>query len=115
MRNLETHDVFAAARLLKKIGVREEIKAVAKEAEENKNKRVQFDMGFDLMFGILEKATEENAEIEIYKFIAELFECEWEEVRRMKPIELFKKLEQVANIEEWKSFFEYVAKLMKKK
>ena len=115
MRNLETHDVFAAARLLKKIGVREEIKAVAKEAEEKKNKRVQFDMGFDLMFGILEKATEENAEIEIYKFIAELFECEWEEVRRMKPIELFKKLEQVANIEEWKSFFEYVAKLMKKK
>lgn len=115
MRNLETHDVFAAARLLKKIGVREEIKAVAKEAEENESKRVRFDMGFDLMFGILEKATEENAEIEIYKFIAELFECEWEEVRRMKPIDLFKKLEEVANIEEWKSFFGYVAKLMKKK
>lgn len=115
MRNLETQDVFKAARLLKKIGVREEIKEVAKEAEENKGKRVRFDMGFDLMFGILEKATEENAEIEIYKFIADIFECEWEEVRKMNPLELFKKLEEVANIEEWKSFFGYVAKLMKKK
>lgn len=115
MRNLETRDIFTAARLLKKIGVREEIREVAREAEENKGKRVRFDMGFDLMFGILEKATEENAEIEIYKFIAELFECEWKEVRTMNPIELFKKLEEVANFEEWKNFFGYVAKLMKKK
>ena len=112
MRNLETRDIFAASRLLRKIGVREEIKAVAKEAEESKGKKVRFDMGFDLMLGILEKATTESAEVEIYKFIASLFECEWEEVRSMNPITLFKKLEEVANFEEWKSFFGYVAKLM---
>ena len=113
MRNLETHDIFSAVRLLNKIGVREEIREVAKQAEENKTKTIRFDMGFDLMLGILEKATSENSETEIYKFIANLFECEWEEVRKMNPITLMKNLEKVANFEEWKSFFDYVKRLMK--
>lgn len=115
MRNLRTSDLFAACRLLSKIGVREEIKQVAKDAEESKGKRIQFDLGFDLLLGIVEKATQEKAEIEIYKFIADLFECEWENVRDMKPTELIKKLEDVADIEEWKNFFGSVARLMKKK
>ena len=113
MRSLETSDIFAAVRLLNKIGVREEIREVAKQAEENKTNKVRFDMGFDLIFGIIEKATSENSEKEIYKFIANLFECEWEEVRKMNPITLMKKLEEVANIEEWKSFFGYVKRLTK--
>ena len=113
MRNLETHDIFSAVRLLSKIGVREEIRTVAKAAEENKSNKIRFDMGFDLMFGIIEKAATENAEKEIYKFIANLFECEWEEVRRMKPIALMKNLEEVASFEEWKDFFGYVKRLMK--
>ena len=115
MRNLETQDIFAAVRLLSKIGVREEIKEVARQAEENKTKTVRFDMGFDLLLGIIEKATQENAEKEIYKFIANLFECDPEKVAKMKPIELMKDLEKVANFEEWKDFFGYVKGLMKKK
>ena len=115
MRSLETQDIFKAARLLTKIGVREEIREVALRAEESKGKKIKVDFGFDLLFGVFEKATQENAEKEIYKFIADLFECDPEEVRKMPPIELFKKLEQVANIEEWKSFFGYVAKLIRKK
>jgi hypothetical protein len=115
MRNLRTSDIFAACRLLSAIGIREEIRDVAKQAEENKGKRIQFDMGFDLLMGILEKATAEHAENEIYKFISNLFECDWESVRDMDPIELFDKLEQVASIEKWKNFFKRVADLMKKK
>ena len=115
MRNLRTSDIFSACRLLSAIGIREEIKEVAMKAEENKIKKVHVDMGFDLLFGILEKATQENAEKEIYKFIADLFECDWESVRDMDPIELLDKLEQVADIEKWKNFFQRVAALMKKK
>ena len=62
-----------------------------------------------------ELRTKEKAEVEIYKFIANLFECNWEEVRDMDPVELLDKLEQVADIEKWKSFFKRVAALMKKK
>jgi len=115
MRSLQTSDLFSAVRLLTRIGVREEIKDVVTRAEESKTKKVKMDMGFDLLFGVLEKAAQENAENEIYKFIADLFGCEPGEVRTMKPIELFKKLEEVANIEEWKDFFKHVAALMKKK
>lgn len=115
MRNLQTSDLFSLCRILTTIGIREEIREVAIKAEESKTKKVKVDMGFDLLFGILEKATKEQSEQEIYKFIANLFECKWEEVRDMDPVELLDKLEQVADIEKWKSFFKRVAALMKKK
>ena len=115
MRGLRTSDIFSACRLLSMIGIREEIKEVARQAEESKTKKVKVDMGFDLLFGVIEKATAENAEKEIYKFIADLFECDWESVRDMDPIELLDKLEQVADLEKWKSFFKRVAALMKLK
>ena len=115
MRNLKTSDIFSMCRLLNKIGVREEIREVAKQAEESKTKKVRFDMGFDLIFGVIEKATQENAEKEIYIFIADLLECSWEEVRDMDPITLFDRLEEVANVEMWKNFFKRVAALMKQK
>jgi hypothetical protein len=51
----------------------------------------------------------------LFKFIANLFECDWQEVRDMDPIDLLDKLEQVADIEKWKNFFKRVAALMKKK
>ena len=113
VRKLQTSDLFAAIRLLKKIGVREEIKEVAKRAEESKEKIIKTDMGFDLFFGILEKAAEENAETEVYKFIADLFGCTWKEVSVMNPIQLFKQLSEVADFKEWKDFFKCVATTMK--
>lgn len=115
MRGLQTSDIFSAVRVLTKIGVREEIKEVAKQAEASKTKKVQIDFGFDLMFGIIEKAAQQNAENEIYIFIADLLECEPEEVRVMNPVKLFKSLLEVANVEEWKDFFGYVRQLIMKK
>ena len=115
MRNLQTTDVFSAFRLLNKIGVREKIREVAIQAEESKGKKVKIDDGFDLLFGILEKAAQKNAENEIYVFIADLLECQPEEVAKMNPVKLIKSLLEVANIEEWKDFFGYVRGLIMKK
>lgn len=115
MRNLKTSDIFSACRLLSTIGIREEIKEVARQAEESKTKKIKVDMGFDLLFGVIEKATTEGAEKEIYKFIADIFESDWEYVRDLDPIELLDKLEQVADFDKWKSFFKRVAALMKSK
>lgn len=115
MRNLRTSDIFSACRLLSVIGVREEIRSVAMQAEESKTKKIKIDLGFDMLFGIIEKATQENAETEIYKFIANLFECDWENVRDMDPVELMDKLEEVADFEKWTNFFKRVTALMKKK
>ena len=115
MRGLQTSDIFSAVRVLTKIGVREEIKEVAKQAEENKGKKIQIDFGIDLMLGIIEKATAQKAEKEIYCFIADLFECSPDEVRKMHPVKMFKTLLEVANVEEWKDFFGYVRRLIMKK
>lgn len=121
MRGLQTSDIIAAARVLTKIGLKEEIKEVARQAEENKNsknnknKKDKFDFGFDLIFGVIEKATQKNAEREIYIFIADLLECTPEEVEKMNPAKMLKALLEVANVEEWKDFFGYVRKLILKK
>lgn len=115
MRGLQTSDIFSAIRTLTKIGVREEIKAIAKQAEENKGNINQFDLGFDLMLGIIEKASGQKAEKEIYILIADLFECTPDEVRKMHPVKMFKTLLEVANIEEWKDFFGYVRRSIMKK
>ena len=110
MRKFQTTDIFELARVLMKIGIREEVQDVATRAAESKDKKVKIDMGFDLFFGILSKATQKNAEIEIYKFLANIFECEWKEVGEMDPFELWEKINEVASIEKWKSFFKLAAK-----
>ena len=113
MRKLKTADIFSATRLICAIGVREEVQEVAKRAEESNTKKIKMDLGFDLFFGIIEKATKKESEKEIYMFIADIFECKWEEVRDMDPFVLMDKLEEVADLEKWKNFFKRVAKLMK--
>ena len=115
MRNLETRDIFSASRLILEIGVREEIQEVAKRAEESKDNKAKIDMGFDLFFGILSKAVDENNEEKIYKFIANILECDWIEVSKMDPFDLYEKLKEVAPPEKWTNFFKCVAKLIPKK
>lgn len=115
MRSLQTSDIFSAVRLINKIGVREEIKEVAKQVEEKPGKKLRFDAGFDLIFGILERAATQQSEAEIYNFIADLFECNPDEVRTMDPVELMENFEKVADFEKWKNFFGYVKRLIMKK
>lgn len=115
MRKLQMTDVFAAARLLSKIGVREEMREVAKAASEKGKAAVEFDMGYDLMFGIIDKATTAGSEKEIYAFIADILEVTWEEVSKMHPAKMFNQLKEAASDEEWKDFFGFVARLIKKK
>lgn len=115
MRNLKTSDIFEAIRLTSAIGIREEIKEVARYAEENKGKKIRADFGVDFLLGILEKAAQENAEKEIYKFFANILECEWEAVRDMDPIDFMDELEKVADWKRWINFFKRVAKAIGKK
>ena len=115
MKTLGMEHVFSATRLLMEIGVREDVRTAAKRGQEIKTKEEKTDLGIDFAFGILEKAVERKSEEKIYVFIADLLECDPGEVRAMKPLDLCKRLEEVASIEEWKDFFGYVKRLMQKK
>ena len=102
MRSLQTTDVFSAIRLINKIGVREEIKEVARMVEAKPGKKLRADAGVDLLLGILERASTQQGEAEIYIFLADLLECNPDDVRTMDPIDLMEKLEKSYHFFHWR-------------
>jgi hypothetical protein len=73
MRRLETHDVFKFARLINKIGAKEALKDVvlSRDTIEDMTKE---SFGYDVLFALFDVATTEEAENEIYNFLAPLYE-----------------------------------------
>ena len=102
MRSLKTSDLFALGRCINKIGVKEELKKIGIEANSVKDIT---DKGFEIVYMLFEKVCAEGSEKPIYEFVAGLLDCTWEEVRNMDPIELFGKLKEVANWNQWLGFF----------
>lgn len=111
MRNLETHDIFEAARLVKALGIKEELKKFCMDANSVKE-ITSASVGYDLLYIIFDKATEEKAEMQIYKFLSSFFEIEPEEIAKLDPCEMLDKCLEVADVEKWKAFFSRVAKLI---
>lgn len=110
MRQLKFPDVFAFARMMKKIGIKEEIKKISEKSDEAESTEA---LGIELLWAVIDKATEEKAEKEIYKFLAEPFEMTASEVENLDLSELLDKLKQLAAENNIKSFFSSAAALMK--
>lgn len=110
MRKLETGDVFAAARLVKKIGIKEKFKAIAEEAN---NAGDVFDKGYELIWDLFDSATDQQCEAEIYAFLSGPLEMTPEEVSHLPLDELFKSLQQLAAENNLAAFFKFAARLKK--
>ena len=113
MRKLKTSDVFAALRVVNSANLRDELKIIVEEANENKNVNIA-DLGVDFMLSIMEKAAGEKTEKDIYRFLSGILECAPEEAENMALLELVKNLNECIDIEEWKVFFKYVSGLTTK-
>lgn len=101
MRKLNTSDVFAFTRLVKEIGLKEEIKNItAKVAEETDVKA----LGIDIIFTLIEKFSEVNSENALYEFLSRPLEISKEEVGTMDLFDLVDKVMQMADVEKWKTF-----------
>lgn len=101
MRKLNTSDVFAFTRLVKEIGLKEEIKNItAKVAEETDVKA----LGIDIIFTLIEKFSEVNSENALYEFLSRPLEISEEEVGTMDLFDLVEKIMQIADVEKWKTF-----------
>ncbi len=112
MRTLQTKDLFKFSRLLKAIGLKDEIQRMtmnAKNIEELTTEKI----GFEFFFNMLVKATEEGSEQMIYDFFSDIFECTPEEIASSDPIDFFNKIKEVASPEKWKAFFSQVVQSMK--
>ena len=67
MRKLKTTDIPAFCRCIKRIGVKEEIKKIAKSADKLND---AWSQGFDLLWNIFDLATEKEGETHLYEFLA---------------------------------------------
>lgn len=125
VRKLNTADLFEFMRMVKRTGVKDELKKVAKsmpkkekqpklalvengEAEKPEvvpEKPSQAEVGIDLAFSVMEIFSNQNAEDEIYKFIARPFQCTPEEVAENDLMDTIEKLKDVADAGKWASFF----------
>lgn len=110
MRKLKTSDIPVLCRCMKKIGVKEQFRAVAAEAN---SAREVWDRGFDLIWGLFDAATEEPGESALYEFLAGPFEMTPAELADLDLDKLLDGLQQIAKENNLLVFFKSAAKLMK--
>lgn len=108
MRKLKTTDVFAGARLIKQLGLKEEAKAIAAKADEIQD---IWSMGFDFVWGIFDRATDTNGEALLCEFLAGPFEKTPEEMADLELTELMSGVKRLAEENDLMPFFKNVAKL----
>lgn len=110
MRKLKTSDVPNFCRCLKKLGVREQFRAVAEASD---TVREAWEKGFDLLWGIFDAATEQAGENALYDFLAGPFEMTSQEVADLDLGKLFAGLQQLIEDENIVTFFKFAAQLTK--
>lgn len=110
MRKLKTSDIPAFCRCLKKLGVKEKIQTVAKEANDMGD---VWDQGFELIWSVFDLATEADGETALYDFLAGPFEMTGPEVADLDLEILISNVKQLAEENNLLSFFKFAAKSMK--
>ena len=110
MRKLKTSDVLAFCRCLKKLGVKEKIQNIAKEADSAKD---VWDKGFDMMWSIFDLATETEGENALYDFLSGPFEMSAQDVADLDIDAFFDNLKQLAAENNLTVFFKSAARSMK--
>lgn len=110
MRKLQTHDIFAFGRVVKEIGIKDDLKNICMNSN---NISDVYESGFELLFTLFEKATTDRAENALLKFFADIFEEDVDSVKTSDPVEFLDKLVEVAEPQKWRDFFIRVASLIR--
>lgn len=109
IRKLNTGDLFEFMRMVKRTGVKEELKKATKGEKNEKdplnNEKAQIETGMDLAFSIFEIFSNEKSEDEIFKFLARPFQCTPKDVQENDLTDTVEKILEIADIQKWKSFF----------
>ena len=109
MRNLKTRDLPAFCRAVKKIGLKEQFRKIAMEADTVKDIPV---LGIDFVWELFDAATEQDGENALYDFLSGPFEMTAEEVADLDLDKLFDGLRQLVADSNLLGFFKSAAKLM---
>lgn len=118
MRQLKSTDLFAGLRVVKAIGVKEEMKEFARAlADGVVTAKTQREMGVELMLGILANCGNKDAETAFFEFLSAPMEVPVDVLRDMDLMEFAEKIKEFVgyiDMEAWKAFFTSLADLIKK-
>ena len=116
MRNLNGHDVFMGLRVLKKIGVKDELMELAQNMREGKVES-QEKVGARLIFGVLANAGDEDAERAFFEFLSGPLELPAKDISAMDLLDLGDLIDQYIqemDKERWSAFFRSLLASLKK-
>lgn len=105
MRKANINDLFAIARLIDELGLKEQLFNAQKGTDDLEK------IGFDFIFDLLSKATTKEMQNKIYEVLASPFEMSAEEVGLMEIDELVKGLKECWNINTVINFIKRVGTL----
>ena len=118
MRQFKSTDLFAALRVTKEIGVKQELKDFANALANGKiSAKTQREMGAELIFGLLGNCGSEGAEKAFVDFLAGPLEMTADELREMDLLVFMEKIKdfvEFIDMEAWKSFFTSLVDLIKR-
>jgi len=108
MSKLNTADVFAGIRLLKKLGA---VELITKITEESKDLTAD-ELGKKIIYALLDAATEEQGEAELYKFLSHPFGVPADQIAELDADVFLQKLKDSANLREWVDFFQHAVSML---
>lgn len=112
MRNLQTRDVFAMARLIKEINAKESfLEAYTSTKEDNESAE---ERGINLLFSLVYSASSTKAENLFYELLADVMETKPEEIKNQSIDKTMENLKAIAESNDIKNFFSIVHQLMPK-
>ena len=129
LRKLNTGDIFRAARMVKRLGIKEDLKKLLSKfsnsdsselpqdssihvvrADYEKKEKNKMEIGIDFIFSLLEILTNEKAEHELYQFISGPLGITDQQVEELEIESLADALLKIADIEYWKYFLSRAAR-----
>lgn len=110
MRKLKTADIPVLCRCVKRIGVKDHIRALAEASDSVQD---LWNFGFDFVWDLFDIATEKNGEEAIYEFLAGPFEMTPEQVRDLDLDVMVANVQQLVTENNLASFFKFAAASMK--
>ena len=116
MRKLNNHDVFMAFRVMKKIGIKEELVELAKAIQNTVNVQDQTTIGAKLILSVLANAGDEEAEKAVFEFLAGPMEVsaeEWATMDLEKSREMIVEMIKMNDLEGWRAFFTSAVSLLR--
>lgn len=111
MRNLMFKDVFTMSRIITKAGIKKDLERIVSESDSSD----KLSLGIDFALGIMAGVSDEKVEAEIYKFLADVLECDVKDIEEGDPMTVINRLTNDEGHEQWSDFFTNVWKLLQKK